>query len=316
MKCGDLVILWDLKTADFNGLIGEIAGEYQIIRKRWPVRVHWRRKTVIRLKPENILTEEEFMFRAVTLCDPTALALLKPAEILSILSIVVAGCETLSRDLTRRLFGDHRILEHLAAHYLECPKPDPRIWGILSFYATNLIGEIGAQCVVTKILDKAGELFWNQWMAFMRGPIGKVTSESCEEKLIDVWVNFGSTLGCTQMSDWAVFMWSLFLHNPLNLRLVHDNLKHFSMCVAKPPSLKECSHMLRCRRCTRVEAKGAHLRQCFRCGLVRYCSAQCQLDDWPDHQRRCKCCVCFHPKCTRSSTNRSCSTKIEVRKKK
>merc|ERR1719233_2000496 len=100
-------------------------------------------------------------------------------------------------------------------------------------------------------------------MAFLQCPSWNVSSVSDEDKMIDVWVKFGFKLGCTQTSDWAVFMWSFVFHNPLNLRIGQDDLNHFMIFMEKPHTLKKCSHMLRCRNCSKIEAKGAHLRQCF-----------------------------------------------------
>ncbi|KAK7748152.1 hypothetical protein SLS53_001407 [Cytospora paraplurivora] len=45
----------------------------------------------------------------------------------------------------------------------------------------------------------------------------------------------------------------------------------------------------RCRNCGSTEAKGrAQLRKCMRCLNVRYCSVECQKNDWKKHRMECK----------------------------
>lgn len=45
----------------------------------------------------------------------------------------------------------------------------------------------------------------------------------------------------------------------------------------------------RCRKCGSTEAKGrGQLRKCMRCLSVRYCSVECQKNDWKKHRMECK----------------------------
>nr|BAN65725.1 MYND finger domain protein, putative [Babesia bovis] len=42
-----------------------------------------------------------------------------------------------------------------------------------------------------------------------------------------------------------------------------------------------------CENCKREESKDAPLKICSRCKKIKYCSVQCQKDDWKYHQRIC-----------------------------
>ncbi|POR39269.1 T-complex protein 1 subunit zeta [Tolypocladium paradoxum] len=46
----------------------------------------------------------------------------------------------------------------------------------------------------------------------------------------------------------------------------------------------------RCRKCGKTEGKdGGALKKCSRCVKVKYCSAECQKQDWKKHRTECKC---------------------------
>jgi len=306
MKSGDLVILINLKTENLNGLVGEIVGEFQIQKKRWPVRVHWTGEKLKHLKPENLWSEDHFISEAVQFCHPRIINSRKPDKVLNILSSVVAGYQTLSRDLTRRIFGDYRILEYVADYHLDKPKPDPRIWGIILFFARNPVRDPRGRSVVAKIIKDATQHLQKEWMAFRKGPNWDLASMS-KEGATRLWILFGKNLGCKKIIDWAVFMWFLVLENPQFQDGIFADMNNFPNFVSKLPSFKKCSHRLRCGRCKKVEGKGVSLRQCFRCGLVRYCSSTCHQEDWEDHRKICLCRLCFHSDCG-STTKLSCST--------
>lgn len=40
--------------------------------------------------------------------------------------------------------------------------------------------------------------------------------------------------------------------------------------------------------------KSTNLQQCARCGVVQYCSKECQKNDWPNHKHSCKAMAQFH----------------------
>jgi len=271
------------------------------------VRVHWAAEKLKYLKPENLHREDKFIALAVLFCHPVIINSSEPEEVLDVLSSVVAGYQTLSRDLTRRIFGDYRILEFVADYHMSKPKPDPKIWGIILFFARNPVGDPRGRSVVAKIIKKATEHLQKEWMTFRKGPDWKVESMRREDTAAHLWMLFGINLGCTKIIDWAVFMWFLVLQNPQFRDGICADTNDFPNFSSKLPSFKKCSYRLRCGRCKRVEGKGVNLRQCFRCGLVRYCSRICHQKDWEDHKKICRCRLCFHSQCE-STTNRSCST--------
>merc|ERR1712008_392179 len=43
-----------------------------------------------------------------------------------------------------------------------------------------------------------------------------------------------------------------------------------------------------CGSCSNVETGTASLQKCSRCGVVRYCSQECQSQHWPFHKKVCK----------------------------
>lgn len=308
MKCGDIVILSGLEADHLNGLSGEIVGEFLISRKRWPVKVHWAGEKLKRLKPENLWTEDYFASHAALLCHPRMLVSYKPEEVLFWLSRLVAGYQTLSRDLTRLLFADISILGYIASYYLEQPKPDPKIWGILLFFDSSPYQDDHRCPGVACIMKRATGRLQKEWKAFRQKLTWDSTSSQSEkDDVTRIWMMFGEKLGCKKTIDWAVFMWFLAVENPVFHTVIYHKMEEIPIFSSKLPSLKKCSHRLRCHWCGKVEEKGVHLRQCFRCGLVRYCSEFCNEQDWEDHFNNCLCRFCFHPDCRRSSTNQSCS---------
>jgi len=297
IRCGDFVVLYNLETDYLNGLIGQVQGEFQNMTKRWPVRVHWVGGKLKCLKPVNLWTEESFMSKVNLFCHPKVLAMWSPEDVLHMVSSVVAGYETVSRDLTRKVFGDHRILEFLADHYLDCVKPDPRIWGLLLFFDKNCGESTDRRKVVSQIMNKAAGHLQKEWKLFRQGENWKVAPKNKEDGAARLWILFGEKLGCKKVIDWAVFMWFLIQQNPLFNQIIHKDLEDFPNFNSKLPTMKKCSHPLRCGHCEKVEGNGVRLKQCFRCGLKRYCSKKCHEKDWVYHQSLCLCQHCFNPFC-------------------
>jgi hypothetical protein len=44
----------------------------------------------------------------------------------------------------------------------------------------------------------------------------------------------------------------------------------------------------RCADCGKEEGDGVSLKTCTSCLLVKYCSAKCQKNNWPEHKKLCK----------------------------
>jgi hypothetical protein len=58
--------------------------------------------------------------------------------------------------------------------------------------------------------------------------------------------------------------------------------------VTQENASKRFPYLLDCARCRAERAAGAaDFKRCSRCRMVRYCSAACQLEDWPHHRVRC-----------------------------
>jgi len=56
---------------------------------------------------------------------------------------------------------------------------------------------------------------------------------------------------------------------------IHDTCKMLS------------GELVKCNACGKVEEKMGQWKKCAKCGVVRYCSRECQRKDWKSHRKPC-----------------------------
>lgn len=119
---------------------------------------------------------------------------------------------------------------------------------------------------------------------FLPEVVFKAPTSSTQKRVIDTFergVYFGYKLfhKCTPEEG------------PCNLcmlakRLIYPNINNTVIHLNTKPVKMEKAKV--CNACYKMGGKGVKLMKCKGCGLVRYCSVECQKEDWKAHKEICK----------------------------